>query len=129
VIGQHYKRWRRIEFLDFMNRVVAAYSDRALRVILDNLATHKPRRDRWLARHRNVHFHHTPTHASWLNQIEIWLSILPGKSLKGASFGGILELIAHINNFIDSYSRDAKPFIWTKCVVHRKQLKPCFAVQ
>jgi hypothetical protein len=34
--------------------------------VLDNLNTHKPRHDRWLARHRNVHFHFTPTHASWL---------------------------------------------------------------
>ena len=41
------------------------------RVILDNLNTHKPRNDRWLRRHPNVHFHFTPTRASWLNQVEI----------------------------------------------------------
>src|ERR1700745_835497 len=76
----HYRRRRRVEFLDFMNRVVAAYPDRELHVILDNLSTHKPRRDQWLARHRNVHFHYTPTHGSWLNQIEIWFSILAGRS-------------------------------------------------
>ena len=35
----------------------------------DNLNTHKPKHDRWLARHKNVHFHFTPTHASWLNQV------------------------------------------------------------
>jgi transposase len=44
VIGQHYKRRRRIEFLDFMNRVVAAYPNRELHVVLDNLSTHKPKR-------------------------------------------------------------------------------------
>src|SRR5690348_8114363 len=60
VVGRHYRRRRRIEFLDFMNRLVAAYPDRELHVILDNLSTHKPRRDQWLARHRNVHFHYTP---------------------------------------------------------------------
>jgi transposase len=38
---------------------------------LDNFRTHKPKRDRWLARHKNVRFHFTPTHASWLNQVEI----------------------------------------------------------
>jgi hypothetical protein len=43
-----------------------------LHVILDNLNTHKPRNDRWLRRHPNVHFHFTPTRASWLNQVEIW---------------------------------------------------------
>ena len=128
-IGQHYKRRRRIEFLDFMNRVVAAYPDRELHVVLDNLSTHKPKRDLWLARHRNVSFHYTPTHASWLNQVEIWLSILASQSLKGASFGDVTHLISHINNFIEHYNQYAKPFVWTKCVVHQKQLKPCFAVQ
>jgi hypothetical protein len=46
-----------------------------------NVATSKV-----MGRHRNVHFHDTPTHTSWLNQIEIWFSILSGKSLAGASF-------------------------------------------
>jgi hypothetical protein len=50
-------RRRRIEFLDFMNCIAAAYPDRELHVILDNLSTHKPKRDQWRARHRNVHFH------------------------------------------------------------------------
>jgi hypothetical protein len=40
-------------------------------VILDNLSAHKPKRDRWLRRHPNVHLLYTATHASWLNQIEI----------------------------------------------------------
>ena len=76
VTGKHYKRRRRVEFLDFMNRLVADYPDREIHVILDNLSTHKPKRDLWLARHPKVHFHYTPTHTSWLNQIEIWFSIL-----------------------------------------------------
>ena len=67
----HYRRRRRIEFLDFMNRVIAEHRGREIHVILDNLNTHKPRHDRWLARHKNVHFHFTPTHASWLNQVEV----------------------------------------------------------
>jgi transposase len=54
-----------------------------------------------------VHFHYTPTHTSWLNQIEIWFSILAGQSLKGASFGRVAELVAHIESFIDSYKDDA----------------------
>ena len=68
----HYQRRRR-EFLDFMNRVVVQYPGQELHVVLDNLSTHKPKRDRWLARHPNVHFHYTPiyTHASWLSQVEV----------------------------------------------------------
>jgi transposase len=129
VIGCHYKRRRRVEFLDFMNTVVADYPEREIHVILDNLSTHKPKRDLWLARHRNVHFHYTPTHTSWLNQIEIWFSILSGKSLSGASFQTVGELKAHIDSFIASYNEDASPFVWTKSKVHQKRLKPCFTVQ
>jgi DDE superfamily endonuclease len=65
----------------------------------------------------NVHFHYTPTHASWLNQIEIWFSILAAKSLDGASFQSVPQLIAHIDRFIEHYNTEAKPFVWTKSVV------------
>ena len=78
VTAAHKTRRRRIEFLDFMNDIVAAHADTAIHVILDNLNTHKPRNDCWLRRHPNVHFHFTPTRASWLNQVEIWFSILQG---------------------------------------------------
>ena len=81
--AKHTKRRRRAEFLDFMNEVVADDPDREIHVILDNLSTHKPKRDAWLARHKNVHFHFTPTHASWLNQVEIWFSILARSTLCG----------------------------------------------
>ena len=127
VVGKHYKRRRRVEFLDFMNKIVAAHPDREIHVVLDNLSTHKPKRDMWLARHKNVHFHYTPTHASWLNQIEIWFSILTRKSLDGASFTSIKDLIAHIDAFVADYNRTARPFVWTKSEVHQKRLKPCFA--
>jgi transposase len=129
VVGRHYKRRRRIEFLDFMNKVVADHKGREIHVVLDNLSTHKPKRDMWLKRHKNVHFHFTPTHASWLNQVEIWFSILSGKSLDGASFQSVPELIAHIEAFIADYNETAKPFVWTKSQVHQKRLKPCFADQ
>src|SRR5271166_4109071 len=79
VTAAHKTRRRRIEFLDFMNDIVAAHADTAIHVVLDNLNTHKPRNDRWLKRHPNVHFHFTPTRASWLNQVEIWFSILERK--------------------------------------------------
>jgi transposase len=127
VIGRHYKRRRRVEFLDFMNRVVVDYPESEIHVVLDNLSTHKPVRDMWLKRHRNVHFHYTPTHASWLSQIEIWFSILTGQSLSGASFTSVKELIEHIDAFIERYNQTARPFLWSKSEVHQKRLRPCFA--
>jgi transposase len=85
IIATHSKRRRRVEFLDFMDSVTAAFPDRKLHVILDNLNTHK-KNEHWLKAHPNVRFHFTPTSASWLNQVEVWFSILQGQSLSGASF-------------------------------------------
>lgn len=127
VTARHYQRRRRIEFLDFMNGVVAAHPGREIHVILDNLNTHKPKRDHWRAMHTNVHFHFTPTHASWLNQIECWFSILVGTSLNGASFTGVAQLRNHIDAFIERYNQTARPFAWTKSKVHQKRLTPRFA--
>src|SRR4029077_15032403 len=124
VTAAHKKRRRRIEFLDFINEIVAAYPDTAIHVILDNLNTHKPKNDRWLQRHTDVQFHFTPTRASWLNQVEIWFSILEGKSLHGPSFTSVEQLRQHIDAFIAAYNQTAKPFVWTKAKVHQKRLKP-----
>ena len=129
VTAAHKTRRRRVEFLDFMNDIVAAHPDTAIHVILDNLNTHKPKNDRWLKRHPNVHFHFTPTRASWLNQVEIWFSILQGKSLHGASFTSVKQLREHIDAFIEAYNENATPFVWTKAKVHQKRLKPRFAHQ
>jgi hypothetical protein len=123
VTAAHKNRRRRVEFLDFMNDIVADHPDTAIHVILDNLNTHKPKNDRWLKRHPNVHFHFTPTRASWLNQVEIWFSILQGKSLHGASFTSVKQLRKHIDAFIDSYNQNAKPFVWTKAEVHQRPFK------
>src|ERR1043165_2949528 len=123
VTAAHKKRRRRIEFLDFMNDIVAAHSDPAIHVILDNLNTHKPKNDRWLKRHPNVHFHFTPTRSSWLNQVEIWFSILEGKSLHGASFTSVKQLREHIDAFIEAYNQNPKPFVWTKAKVHQRRFK------
>jgi transposase len=124
----HYQRRRRREFLDFMNEIVREYGpDAPIHVILDNLSTHKPKRDRWLARHRNVQFHYTPTHASWLNQIEIWFSILARAALKGRSFQSPRQVRLAIDQFITAHNQDAAPFEWKKAVVHQAPLANSYA--
>jgi transposase len=63
--------------------------------------------------HRIV-FHYTPKHASWLNQIEMWFSILVRKLLKRASFTSIEDLQAKVLAFIEYFNATmAKPFKWT----------------
>ena len=63
--------------------------------------------------HRIV-FHYTPKHASWMNQIEIWLSILVRKLLKRGSFTSLEDLKAKVLAFVAYFNRTmAKPFKWT----------------
>ena len=123
----HYKRRRRREFLDFMNEIVTANQGREVHVILDNLNTHKPKRDRWLQLHPNVHLHFTPTYSSWLNQVECWFSILSRSALRGASFTSPRQLRDAIDSFVTSYNLDAAPFEWTKAVVHPTAPKKLYA--
>ena len=123
----HYPRRRRREFLDFMNQMVASYPDREIHVILDNLNTHKPKHDRWLAKHPLVYFHYTPTHASWLNQVECWFSILWRQALRGLSVTSVRAIRKAIDAFIESYSQSAHPFEWTKSTVYPGQLKIKYA--
>ena len=128
VTGKHYVRKRRREFLDFMNTVVGGYPpETELHVILDNYSTHKPKDDRWLRSHPNVHFHFTPTHASWLNQVEVWFSLLWRHALRGASFTSPRELRQAIDRYIEAYSERAHPFEWTKSIVHPVGFKQKYA--
>jgi transposase len=114
---------RREEFLQFMDQVVAETpADQELHVIMDNYCTHK-KCDSWLAKHPNVHFHFTPTSASWLNQVEIWFGILSRKALRGLSTRSTAELRQAIEAFIKAYSAHAKPFKWRKREVKGSQLQ------
>ena len=114
---------RREEFLQFMDQVVAESAPgQELHVILDNYCTHK-KCDAWLAQHPNVHFHFTPTSASWLNQVEIWFGILSRKALRGLNAKNTTELRKAIEAFVKAYAKNAKPFKWRKREVRGSQLR------
>ena len=117
------ERKRREEFLQFMDQIVEeALPEQELHVILDNYCTHK-KCDAWLAQHPNVHFHFTPTSASWLNQVEIWFGIMSRKALRGLSAKSTAELRQAIEAFIATYGKHAKPFKWRKREVKGSQLR------
>lgn len=126
VKGVHFNRRRRIEFLSFMNSVIRDYPEQEIHVILDNLSTHKPKTDKWLSRHKNVHFHFTPTHASWLNQVEVWFSILSRAAINSNSFTSPLQVRQTIDDFIAAYNPEAEPFEWTAAEVHSSKPR-CYA--
>ena len=114
---------RRVEFIEFMDRVVSDLpEDKEIHVIMDNYCIHK-KNEAWLSQHKNVFFHYTPTSASWLNQVEIWFGIMSRKTLRGASFRNIEELREAIEAFVNAYSKKAKPFVWRKREVKGSQLR------
>jgi transposase len=123
----HYSRRRRAEFLNFMNAVLAEHPGGEIHVVLDNLSTHKPKEDRWLRAHPRVRFHFTPTHASWLNQIEVWFSLLSRQALAHASFTNTAQLRQAIDDFIAAYNPRAHPFAWTKVRVRQKKFVDKYA--
>jgi transposase len=104
-----------LDFLGFMDRVVRTFPDRELHVILDNSSSHGTDAVKaWLADHPRVHFHFTPTSASWLNQVEGFFGILGKQSLSRTDFYAKRALRAHINAFMVSWNRCPTPFHWTK---------------
>jgi len=90
-------------------------------VIADNLSTHKTMRVReFLARNPSVHIHYTPTHSSWLNQIEIWFSKLKRCVLARGIFKSVKDLDRKILKFIREHNKCAKPYKWTYRDVSRR---------
>jgi len=115
VLGACYPRHRHQEFLAFLRGVVRGFPQGDLHVVLDNSSTHStPEVRRWLARHRRVHFHFTPTGASWMNLVESWFSILTRQQVRRGSYATVADLIAAIQRYIDGYNQRANPFVWSK---------------
>lgn len=117
VIGKMTKRTRSKEFLSFMKKVLRSTpKSKDLHVILDNHSAHKTAEvNDWLAANPRVHFHFTPTSASWLNAVEGWFAQLERRTLYRGVFTSVAELDDEIRRFIKVHNKhSAKPFKWTK---------------
>jgi transposase len=103
------------DFLTFMRKVVRDYPGRELHVILDNSSSHgTPEVRAWLGQNPKVHFHYTPTSASWLNQVEGFFGILGKQSLSVTNFPSTRALRDHLATFMRAWNRNPTPFAWTK---------------
>ena len=101
-------------FIRFLKKLVKEHPDKELHLIMDNGSSHRSKKTReWLARQKRLHVHYTPTHASWLNQIEIWFGILSRKVVRRGVFKSRSELVSKLLSYIDAYNIDARPFEWT----------------
>jgi transposase len=105
-------------FLAFMTRVERTVPRGvSIHVILDNYSTHKtPDVAKWLRRHRRVHFHFTPTSASWLNLVALLFNELSRRQLRRLAVTSVDELIATITTYLDRRNEAPTPFIWTASV-------------
>lgn len=116
VVGKCEKRHTHQEFLSFLQRLEKIYRKRGreIHIICDNFSAHRHKKVKeWVEAQNHVFVHFTPTHASWLNQIEIWFSIMSRKVLKQGVFKSIQDLTKKIDTFIKDYNQNAKPFAWT----------------
>lgn len=85
-----------------------------LHCVVDNLSAHfTDKVETFLESRPHIFLHNTPTHASWLNQIELFFSILERKLLRNGEFTSVDELGDRLIAFINDYNRRAKPFRWT----------------
>jgi transposase len=115
VLGKCFPRHRAIEFLAFLREIDANVpAELEIHVVLDNYSTHKtPAVKRWLAKRPRFHLHFTPTHGSWLNQVERWFGLLTQRQLRRGSHTSVSALKAAIEVFIEVTNEKPKPFCWT----------------
>ncbi len=101
-----------IAFLEDIDRIV----DPALEIhlVMDNGSSHVAKATKtWLDDHPRFTAHYTPKHASWLNQVELFFSILTRRLLRRGEFASRDELILRVMEFIRHHNHQAKPFRWT----------------
>jgi transposase len=104
-----------VNFIAFLERIDGLVdSGLDIHLVMDNGSSHTAKATAaWLEVHPRFHAHFTPPHASWLNQVELWFSILSRRLLKRGEFASVDDLIAKIMAFIADYNSKAKPFAWT----------------
>jgi putative transposase len=115
VLAQCRARHRHQEFLGFLRSIDKAVPpDMDVHCIADNYASHKhPKVRAWLAERPRWHMHFVPTYSSWLNQVERFFSIITSRAIRRGSFDSVKELTNKIDQFVDTYNRSSKPFMWT----------------
>ena len=115
VVGKISRQHRHQEFLDFLKLLDRTYPGVDLHLIVDNYRTHKhPEVVAWLAEHPRFRFHFTPIGASWMNQVEIWFSLLSRRAIQRGVFRSVAALRDAILRFLEAWNAKRKPFVWVK---------------
>ena len=115
IIGATKTKHRSIEFLAFLRQIEQNVpTDLDIHLVLDNYATHKTAAvEKWLRRHPRWHLHFTPTHSSWLNQVERFFAKITNERLRRGVFRSVADLQKAIAAYIAIHNQSPKPLRWT----------------
>jgi len=118
VIGECHCRHRHQEWLKFLRRLDAEFPpELPLHLVMDNYGTHtEPHVQAWLKKHPRFVCHFVPTSSSWLNLVERWFRELTEKAIRRGSFVSVPDLEEAIEEFMQAWNQNPKPFIWTATV-------------
>ena len=128
VYGQCHPRKRFVDFRSFLETAIvteALQRDvQTVALVLDNGSTHAPKQlTRWMQERASaleeklsIQLYWLPVNASWLDQLEIWFSLLQRKLLQPNHFSSLDELEQAIHNFIARYNQTAQPLKWSYTV-------------
>ncbi|HTV83330.1 MAG TPA: IS630 family transposase [Acidobacteriaceae bacterium] len=118
VVGECYQRHLHQEFLRFLRRLDTEFPGRVpLHLVMDNYGTHKePQVQAWLKKHPRFVLHFVPTRSSWLNLVERWFGELTRNCVRRGSFCSVGDLQHAIQEFLDSWNENPRPFVWTATV-------------
>src|SRR5215213_8375293 len=108
-------RHRHQEFLAFLKQVARAYPEGELHLVMDNYAAHKhPVVRAWLTANPRISCHFTPTHASWMNLVEVWFSMIERQAIHRGVYGSVKDLNAKIRAYIDGWNDRRHVFVRTR---------------
>jgi len=130
VYGQCHPRKRFVDFRSFLETAIVTEAlqrgVQTVALVLDNGSTHAPKQlPHWIENlstslegKLTIQLYWLPKNASWLDQIEIWFSVLQRKLLQPNHFTSLDELEQAIHGFITRYNQTAKPIKWSYTVEH-----------
>ena len=122
VLGKTAERHTSEEFVAFLSQIVAHQPQgREIHIIADNLSAHKTKRvEAFLAEHKNVTMHYTPTYSSWLNQVELWFNKVERDVIARGVFTSTPDLSRKLMRYIREGNKNPKPITWSYSDVHRR---------
>jgi transposase len=113
VLGQVQEKKTRVEFIELLDLCAWHYKRGDVHIVLDNASYHFTDEVKaWLKVHPRFKFHFTPTHASWLNQVECWFSLIARKAIRRGTFHSKLDLHSELMAYVSHWNGQAHPFNW-----------------